>query len=184
VFIARKLKKENICEYLLYMWQVENLLRAFQLDMDKINAGIVSVYPVQNETERKELYEWYESIVEMMRLENVQDNGHLQLNKNIIIELNDFHQLVLKSGKVTDYNVLFFRVLPLINQFRQKSEAGLSDIELCFNFQFGFMMLKMKKAEITEQTAATQKEISRFMVVLSQAYKLYMNGELKLEDDF
>lgn len=182
MFIARKLKKENISEYLLYMWQIEALLRAFELDLDKVNAGIVSVYPVQNDEERKELYDWYESLIDMMRSENIQENGHLQINKNIIIDLNDFHNLVLKSGKVNDYNVTFFRILPFLNQLRMKSEVGMSDVELCFNFQYGYMLLKMKKAEISEQTEQTQKEVSRFMQVLSKAYKMHNAGELDLEE--
>lgn len=182
MYIARKLKKENIAEYLLYMWQVENLLRAFQLDMDKVNNGIVSQYPVQNESERKELYEWYESLIEMMRTENVQENGHLQINTNIIIDLNDLHTRVLKSAKINDYNISFYRILPLLNQLRLKSESGLSDIELCFNFQFGYMMLKMKKTEITGQTEHSQKEISLFMQIMSRTYKMYNAGEIDLEE--
>ena len=83
--IARKLKKENICEYLLYMWQIEDLIRACGLNMDVLNENVVSKFPVQSEAERKEIYNWYESLIEMMRMENVQEKGHLQLNKNIII---------------------------------------------------------------------------------------------------
>ncbi|MDO9154324.1 MAG: DUF4924 family protein [Paludibacter sp.] len=182
MFIASKLKKENICEYLLYMWQIEDLIRAFNLDIDVVNQRIVAPYPVENETERKELYEWYESLIEMMRLENVTSKGHLQLNKNIIIDLDDFHNLILKSGKVPAYNHVFFRVLPLINQFRQKGEAELSDIEQCFNFQYGYMLLRMKKTEITPQTQQTQTEISKFMTLLAKNYQLHETGELDLED--
>ena len=29
-------KRENIAEYLLYMWQIEDLIRAFGLDTDRI----------------------------------------------------------------------------------------------------------------------------------------------------
>lgn len=97
MFIAHKLRKENICEYLLYMWQIEDLIRAFNLNIDTINERIISNYPVKDEAERKSLYEWYESLIEMMRLENIQEKGHLQLNKNIIIDLNDFHELLIKS---------------------------------------------------------------------------------------
>ena len=46
MFIAKKLKKENICEYLLYMWQVEDLIRAFGLNIDLLNERIISSYPV------------------------------------------------------------------------------------------------------------------------------------------
>jgi hypothetical protein len=182
MFIASKLKKENICEYLLYMWQVEDMLRAFHLDIDALNQKIVSVYPVENEADRKTLYEWYESLIEMMRLENVQQSGHIQLNKNVIIDLVDFHQLILKSGQVPAYNAKFFHVLPFVNQLRTKSEVGLSDIELCFNFMYGIMLLRMKKAEIKPETLQTLTEISKFMVLLAKNYQAYKNGELDLED--
>ena len=66
MYIARKLKNENICEYLLYMWQVEDLIRAFGLNIDLLNERIISSYPV-SDVERKSLYEWYESLIEMMR---------------------------------------------------------------------------------------------------------------------
>jgi len=181
MFIASKLKKENICEYLLYMWQVEDMLRAFGLDMERLNQQIISVYPVENESDRKALYEWYESLIDMMRLENVQQNGHLQLNKNVIIDLVDFHELILKSGQVPAYNAKFFHVLPFINQLRTKSEVGLTDIELCFNFMYGIMLLRMKKAEIKPETTQTLSEISKFLVLLAMNYKAYKNGELDLE---
>lgn len=181
MFIAGKLKKENICEYLLYMWQVEDLIRAFNLNIDTISERIIASYPV-SEDERKNLYEWYESLIEMMRLENVKTNGHLQLNKNIIIELNDFHSLIIRSGKDAGYNAKFYHILPSILQLRKQSEANLSDIELCFNFQYGIMLLRMKKADITSETLKAQAEISKFMVLLNRNYQLYKTGELDLEE--
>jgi hypothetical protein len=182
MLIAHKLKKENICEYLLYMWQIEDLIRAFGLDIELVNEKIISSFPVKDEGERRSLYEWYESLIEMMRIEGVQRNGHLQLNKNIILELDDFHALLMKSGQVPGYNAKFLYVLPFINQLRQKGEAGASDIELCFNFQYGIMMLRMKKAEITPQTLQIQTEISKFMILLSKNFLLYKNGKLELDE--
>ena len=168
MFIASKLKKENICEYLLYMWQIEDLIRAFELNIDLINQRIVSTYPVKTDADRKAVYDWYESLIEMMRLENVQQSGHLQINKNIIIDLDDFHALIIKSGQVPAYNAKFFHVLPFINQLRTKSEAGLSDIEICFNFMYGIMVLRMKKAEIKPETLQTQTEISKYLILLAK----------------
>ena len=73
MFIAQKLRKENISEYLLYMWQIEDLLRAFNLDIDLIQKQVIDPYPVSEE-EKKTLYEWYESLLEMMRMENIQQS--------------------------------------------------------------------------------------------------------------
>ena len=179
--IARKLKKENICEYLLYMWQIEDLIRACGLNMDVLNENVVSKFPVQSEAERKEIYNWYESLIEMMRMENVQEKGHMQLNKNIIIELDDFHSQLMSSGQVPAYNAKFFHVLPFVNQLRMKAEPGIGDIELCFNFMYGIMMLRMKKQSISPETAQTQTEVSKFLVLLAKNFKAFRDGELDLE---
>lgn len=181
MFIASRLKKENICEYLLYMWQVEDIIRAFSLDIDKVNEAIIKTYPVTIEADRKTLHDWYESLIEMMRIEDVQERGHLQLNKNIIIELVDLHDLLMKSGKVPSYNAKFFYILPYVNQLRMKSEVGLSDIELCFNFMYGVMVLRMKKIDLKPETQQTLAEVSKFMVLLAKNYQAYKNGELDLE---
>jgi hypothetical protein len=181
MFIARKLKKENICEYLLYMWQVEDLIRAFNLNIDTINERIIIPYPVADD-ERKGLYEWYESLIEMMRLENVQTEGHLQLNKNIMQELNELHSSIIRSSKNAGYNAKFYHILPFLAQLRkQQIDLKLSDVELCFNFQYGIMMLRLKKNEITPETLQVQTEISKFMVLLARNYQLYKSGELDLE---
>ena len=183
MFIARKLKKENISEYLLYMWQVEDLIRAFDLNIDLINERIIASYPVTDD-ERKNLYDWYESLIEMMRLENVQTDGHLQLNKNIILELDELHASILRSGKDAGYAAKFYHVLPFISQLRtQQNNTQISDVELCFNFQYGIMLLRMKKTEITPETLQAQAEISKFMVLLARNYQLYKSGELDLEED-
>ena len=182
MLIAKKLKKENISEYLLYMWQVEDLIRAFNLNIDVINERIIATYPV-SENERKMMYDWYESLIEMMRLENVQKDGHLQLNKNIIIELDDLHATIIRSGKDAGYAAKFYHVLPFISQLRsQQDNPHISDVELCFNFQYGIMMLRMKKTDISLETLQAQTEISKFMVLLAKNYQLYKAGELDLEE--
>ena len=164
------------------MWQVEDLIRAFQLNIDEINHRIILPYPVSDE-ERKILYNWYESLIEMMRIEIVQEEGHLQLNRNVIIELDEFHSLLIRSGKEAGYNAKFYHILPLVSQLRtQQGNSSISDIELCFNFQYAIMLLRMKKTEITMETLQAQAEISKFMVLLNKHFQLYKTGELDLEE--
>lgn len=105
----------------------------------------------------------------------------MQINKNVMYDLLEFHSLILKSNSNPAYNAKFIHILPLINQFRIKSEVNLSDIELCFNFQYGILMLKLKKEEISSETLKTQEEIAKFMVLLAKDYHLYKTGELDLE---
>lgn len=41
MIIASQKKKENIAEYLLYMWQIEDIIRAYGLDIDQIQKHII-----------------------------------------------------------------------------------------------------------------------------------------------
>ena len=36
MYISQQLKQQNIAEYLLYMWQVEDLIRANGFDIERI----------------------------------------------------------------------------------------------------------------------------------------------------
>ena len=96
MIISRELRKRNIAEYLLYMWQGEDLLRAYELSMEKITAALVTPYNLHADGE-KEMVEGYENLAEMMRMEGVKEKGHLQINKNVIINLTDLHSRLLKS---------------------------------------------------------------------------------------
>ena len=117
--VAQKLKEENIAEYLIYMWQVEDLIRANGCDIDRMCSNIVSRYP---EEERAALKEWYGNLIEMMRAEGVTEKGHLQINRNVILNLTDLHAALLSSTKYPFYNAAYFKALPFIVELRQKTE--------------------------------------------------------------
>lgn len=184
MFIAKELKNKNIAEYVLYMWQIEDLMRAYGFDIEKINEQIIAPYNL-SEDDKKTMYEWYESLIDMMRSENIKEKGHLQLNKNVIIQLNDFHLEFMKSGKDASYNAAFYRVLPALSQLRLKQdEANLTDIELCFNFLYGIMFLRLQKKEITPETQEVQTNVSGFLALLNKYYQLYSRGELSFDEDY
>lgn len=181
MLIAKKIKKENIVEYLLYMWQIEDIIRACNFNIDTINKQIISTLNLSTEDE-KSTYEWYENLIGMMKIENVQEKGHIQINQNIIIDLNDLHSKLLQSSKNAAYSAKFYHILPFINQLRQQqTNESISDIEICFNFLYGILLLRIKKVEISKETTQAQEEISKFMALLAQNHNLYKEGKLELE---
>ena len=56
MIIASQKRKENIAEYLLYMWQIEDIIRAYKLDIDTIDEQIVSKYNVPDDKMLVSLY--------------------------------------------------------------------------------------------------------------------------------
>ena len=103
MYISQQLKKKNIAEYLLYMWQVEDLIRANGCDMERIRKNIIEPYPATDE-QKKELARWYEDLINMMQQEGVLEKGHVQINKNIIVWLTDLHLRLLRSPKFPYYS--------------------------------------------------------------------------------
>ena len=76
MFISKQLKQQNIAEYLIYMWQVEDLIRAYGCDLERIREELVPRFPAE---QQGELAQWYEDLIEMMRREEVMQQGHLQI---------------------------------------------------------------------------------------------------------
>lgn len=171
MLIAKGKKTENIAEYLLYMWQIEDLIRALNLDIERIQTYIINEYD-QPEEVKLEIREWYESLIEMMKQEGVTEKGHLQLNKNVLIELTDLHAMLVNSPKESFYTMTYYKVLPLIVELRAKpggSEFG--EIETCMNAMYGLLMLRLQKKEVTNETMAATTLISEFLRLISSKYK-------------
>jgi hypothetical protein len=181
VFISKQLKENNIAEYLLYMWQVEDMIRANGMDMERIKATLIA--PTRLDAEReKELVEWYENLIEMMRLEGVIEKGHLQINRNIITLLTDLHLQLLKSTKYPFYSAAYYKALPFIVELRtQGDNRNLSELENCFEVLYGLLLLKLQKRDISEGTLQATKTISQLLGILSDYYKKDKAGELKLD---
>lgn len=172
MIIASQKRKENIAEYLLYMWQIEDLIRANNLDIDKIKANIIDCSHLSDE-QRTQTTEWYESLIDMMRRESVEKSGHLQLTKNVIIQLASLHQALLKDSKFPEYTALFYKTLPYIVELRAKAgENRQGEIETCFTALYGMLMLRLQGKEISQGTANAIKAIAQFIATLAHYFKL------------
>ena len=180
MIIAKRKRKENIAEYLLYMWQVEDLIRANKFDMDSIRRTVIAHY-AQPATVKEEIAQWYQELIDMMRSEGVMEKGHIQLNKNVIIALTDLHLRLLRSTKEMLYGATYYKTLPYIVQLRAKSGGEeLPEIETCFNALYGYLILKMQRKEVSAETMEAIKQITAFLALLSEKYRADMNNELDL----
>jgi hypothetical protein len=182
MIIARRKREENIAEYLLYMWQVEDMIRANRFDPDAIRQTIISGYDQPGDV-KEEIARWYEELIEMMRSEGVMAKGHIQLNRNIIIALTDLHLRLLKSPKEMIYETAYYKTLPYIIQLRAKSGGEeVPELETCFTAVYGYLMLRIQRKEVSPETMEGIKQISSFLSLLSGKYQANLKGELHLDD--
>lgn len=168
MFIASLKRKENIAEYLLYMWQIEDIIRANDLEIEKIEKNVIGRYSSLEDGQRKELTEWYESLIDMMRRENVVVSGHLQINKNVIAELYELHKELLADPKYSEYSALYYRTLPYIVELRSRAKEQAEDeLSTCFTALYGLLLLRLQNKELSKETLSAMNEISRFIATLS-----------------
>lgn len=181
MIISKQKKKENIAEYLLYMWQLEDIIRAFNFDISKIKEAMVDPHD-QPEEVKSEMVSWYDNLIEMMKLEQLHVSGHLQINKNIIIALTDLHLRLQKEQKEIAYQTVFNQTLPEISLFRTKhNDPDSSDIEICFKILYGSLILKLKGEKLHAETLDALKKVSKCIAVLASKYKQVEEGDLELE---
>ncbi len=183
MIIASKKRKENIAEYILYMWQIEDLIRANGLDIDKIKKNVIDSFQL-DDAQKEEMTQWYESLIDMMRREGVVEKGHLQINKNMLHQLVSLHQALLNDPEFPEYSAEFYRTLPYIVELRSKAgDAKVGEIETCFTALYGMLMMRLQKKELSEETLNALKQISKFISVLSRDFHLDEEDKLFKHSD-
>lgn len=172
-------KQDNIAEYLLFMWQTEDLLRAYGLDIERVWQHLIE--PLQkSDEEKKDIRDWYEGLIMMMKAEGVQETGHLQINKNIIIDLTDAHLRLLKEPQESAYITTYYKTLPYIVELRAKSvQTDVPELETCFTALYGYLLLKMQNKEITRETQSAVEQITKLLALLSEKYKTIDNEKVE-----
>jgi len=176
--IAKQKRKENIVEYVLYLYQVEYLIRAFQFDIDLIQKKLVVNYQVDEKTS-VEIYDWYNNLVVMMEKEGIREKGHLQFITNLINDINEFHIKLMEVGTEKVYVQNFKSVAGLMAELKQKNKIAKNDIQLGLDTLYGFLLLKMKKTEISAETENAVKQLSKWLGILSKLYKDFEAGDLE-----
>lgn len=144
-----KSKKENIAEYILFLWQMEDYLRAFPAQADAT----------------AELHE----LNEMMHREGIVEGGHLQLAQNALSELEELHTRLLQEDAI--YRAAIIRLTPSLNLLKAKTDRPtMSDIEACLLLLYQIMLLRLQKREITPQTTSVQQQATQLLQFLSKTY--------------
>ena len=143
MYISQELRKKNIAEYLLYMWQVEDIIRAYGCSLSRLRHEYISQFDYDEE-QKEDLTDWYGNLIRMMNQESV---------------------------KFPFYTAEYYKVLPFIVELRNKgAHSDENEVETCLNALYGLMMLRLQKKEVSAETAHAMGEISTLMGMLSDYY--------------
>ena len=182
MYIAKQLREKSIAEYILYMWQIEDLIRAYGCSLQRIRHEYIDRFDYTAE-QKEEMLDWYGNLVRMMNQEGKRERGHLQINTIIVDDLMDLHNQLIQSTKFPFYNAEYYKVLPFIVELRNKGDKHVNEIETCLDALYGVMLLRLKQKEITPDTMTAIKEITTFVGMLADYYQKDKTEGLIFEDE-
>lgn len=179
MLIARKKKEENIAEYVLYMWQLEDLIRAYSFDIEKINSEIICRFNEPLHI-KKEIKLWYNSLIEAMQAEGITEKGHLMQLNAVVQDLSNLNIALLQKKDEEKYNEVFNDALPNISEIVKKSNGAIkNEIEACFVGLYALLLMRLKKQAISEATEHAMKSFSTLLALLSYKYNKFEKGEIE-----
>lgn len=172
MLIAREKKKSNIAEYILYMWQVEDMLRGLGMDIQRVKREIVDRFQTDEAT-AKQMTDWYDNLIAMMQKEKTVESGHLQVLRNEVDQLTELHFFLLHEEHDPRYGQIVSDAMMNLVEFRQKAGVGnnVSDVELALNGLYGQLMLRLQKKTVSKETEAAMSTFGKMIGYLAAKHK-------------
>ena len=180
MLIAQEKRKTNIAEYILYMWQVEDLIRAYKFNIDDIEDNLISQYP-QSPRIKNDVRDWYANLILMMVQEGIREKGHLSFLKTLMDEITDLHIRLINLEGQEEYQQVYHNALVYLDEFRRKiADESTGDIETSVNALYGLLLLRLKKQQVSRETEIAMASFSKLMAMLSQIFLQVERGEREI----
>jgi len=171
MLIAQQKKEDNIAEYILYMWQLEDIIRANNFDIEQISKLLVEPLTIDEET-KKSISQWYKLLIDKMKNQGIMVKGHLGELNDLLLELQYLHNALLNVLKDQKYEHLYLSAKLNIDAFKTKlSSATKNEIDVCLNGLYGLLLLRLKKKPINKETTEAMNSFSQMIAYLSFKYK-------------
>ncbi len=168
--IAEKKYEENIAEYILYMYQITDIIRANQLDIEKIQSTIIAE---SVEDEDYDAYtKWYQDLILKMKDQKIEKTGILAELTEIQMELFYLHNTLLAVLKDEKYKEYYEKAEDAIQDFQKKSNApNLNVIDVCFSALYFNLLMNLKGMEISDGTKEAFDSIRNVVAYLAKEFK-------------
>ncbi|MCB9189061.1 MAG: DUF4924 family protein [Flavobacteriales bacterium] len=179
MYISRQKKEDNIAEYVLYMWQIEDVIRACGLELSKIEKTIIAQQEL-SDLQREELKNWYKDLCNRMKIQKIEQVGHLNEVEDVVEELSMLHNNLLTYYKDERYIEVYSLVERFIDEFKKVSNnPTASNIEVLFSALYAKLILKIQGKDISSSTEEAFQAFRNVLAYLAAKYKQLQTGELQ-----
>jgi len=168
--IAERKKAQNIGEYLIYMYQMEDLIRSYQGNMEEIGLYVVAHYPVSEE-EKNEIKAWFGGLANAMQEQGILAKGHLKELNELVASLLQLHYLLLKSD--ANYATTFHLVKPHLLEAveaAQTEDLG-NEIQICLNGVYGLLLCRLLGKKVSDRQLEAAEAFGNVLSQLNFNYQ-------------
>lgn len=182
MYIAQAKRKENIAEYILYLWQLEDLLRAMQFSPEAIYSQLVKPAGIGDPEIENALLLWYIDIGSLLREEGKEKGGHLEHTLHLINDLQNLHTELMRSPAGVRYRELYEQLAPELPRLREAmGKEDMSDVELMFRALYAVMLYRIKGDKTKESSISDVIELmSPVIGELARIFHIAERGELDI----
>ena len=147
-------KKEHIVEYILFLWQIEDLIRAAKFNPD-ILEGWAEETAMREDTDPDREKEWIVGLAQSMRIEGKEESGHITKVSEPLVELAHLHEMLLGTVEDLRYKEAFETAKPFLKELSAKqNDEAVHPVEQLLIGLYGWLMLRMKKEVISPESEA------------------------------
>lgn len=168
--VAENKKSTNIAEYIIYMYQMEDLIRSYQGNAEEIKTYVVEKYPVSKE-EKKKIADWYLGLLDQMKDQSILEKGHLHELNTLVSELAKIHWQLLKTDPL--YFEAYGKAKPFILEAVMQAEnqdLG-NEIQICLNGIYGLLLCRLLGKKVTDEQLKSAEAYGDILSTLSYHFK-------------
>jgi len=167
--IAEQKRTNNIAEYIIYMYQTEDLIRAYEFDLAAIIERIVNHTP-GNDEEKSSLTSWYQELITEMKKQGIEKSGHLEEVQLIVAELSEIYEELQTTDN--NFEAVHNRSKSHIEKSKAIAKGQISDeVQICLNGVYGLLLLRMEGKPIAQELMESINAFGDILSYLSFKYK-------------
>lgn len=177
--IAEKKRQENIIEYLLFLWQMEDLARAAGFEEHALDDFILNSVADDSSFEAEK--NWVKALMVSMKNERIQTKGHVSEVAEILTELTLLHMQLLSVMDDKKYQAAYAKAQPALQEFIKRSPVNANnEVEAALTALYGWLLLRRQGAEISEATQEAMQLFGQLLGNLAAQYKRMKSGEMNI----
>ena len=177
MLVAQKKQQENIAEYVLYLFQIEDIVRSLNFDIERIMDAVVKPNLPDSSFEAQ-YREWYTDIIKEMKRSGLEKKGHLDRVMEVMKELLFLHNTLFAIQGESKYKQLCSNSSSFVAEFREKaSMKNQHDVEVLIHAMHMKLQFRLRKKEITQETDEALDAMRIQLAFLVREYHKMKSGD-------